>query len=343
MRVGTASGTPDATFDPVPLPVGARGGWAPERLDSALGGWAASAPMRALAAASGWEWPAHSVTSQVLGRLAELSADWDFRASRERYLIERTPADVNGRQLPDALVLGAARALGLVEASPPPAGSEFSHLVILGGQPRACVNRAHLASELVRRGLRVNTVVALGAHRGLADTEREQAASAGLGRLDDEADVLLAATSRAFGLGVPATVEEPRTPPDPSHPAEFHGASARYRWPSAEVVIAPSDAPESRRAETGDQLRHWAGLAGLNSAENVLILTTQIYVPYQHLVAARVLGLTYGCGVYSCGVDAASSLIPGRDFGARDYLQEIRAALYAALMLLRQASEQPST
>jgi hypothetical protein len=279
----------------------------------------------------------------VLGQLAELSADWDFRASRERHLIERAAAEVNGRQLPDALVVGAARALGLVDASPPPAGRKFSHLVILGGQARACVNRARHAAALTRGGLRVDAVVALGAHRALDRTEREQAGLAGLGQLTDEADVLLEATSAAFGLGAPVSADEPRLRPDPGQPAEFHAARARYRWPSAEVVIAPSDTPGSRRAKTGDQLRYWAGLAGLSSAHDVLVVTTQIYVPYQHLVAARVLGLERGCAVHSCGVDAAGSFLPVRQFGGRDYLQEIRAALRAAVALLRQASQEPAT
>jgi hypothetical protein len=87
-----------------------------------------------------------------------------------------------------------------------------------------------------------------------------------------------------------------------------------------EVVIAASDMPEDRRAKTGDQLQYRADLAGIGHEHDVLILTTQIYVPYQHLVATRGLGLERGCAVYSCGVDTASWLLPVRDLGGRDYL-----------------------
>jgi hypothetical protein len=104
-----------------------------------------------------------------------------------------------------------------------------------------------------------------------------------------------------------------------------------------EVVIAPSEMPQERRAKTGDQLRYWADLAGLGHEDDILIVTTQIYVPYQHLVATRVLGLERGCTVHSCGVDADSSFMPIADFGGRDYLQEIRAALRAALALVQRA------
>ena len=147
----------------------------------------------------------------------------------------------------------------------------------------------------------------------------------------------MAATRQAFGLGEPATTREWWPPGDPGRPAVLHGASASYKWPTVEVVIAPSSTPGTRRADTGDQLRYWAQAAGLGAGDNVLLLTTQIYVPYQHMAALRVLGLARGCGVYSCGVAAASSLLPARAFAGRDYLQEIRAAIRAAQQLLQAA------
>jgi len=329
-------GAPASVFDPVPLDTGKRGGYCPEHLGRALLDWAASPPLRALVDASGWQWPVCRSTVDLLSRLEELSAGWDFRANRERYLIERTPAEVNGRQVPDALVIGAARALGLVDPSAVP-DREFSHLIVLGGQARACVDRTHYAARLVRSGIRVRKVVVLGAHRQLAGEEKEQVTAMGFGQLADEAEVLLEATRTAFGLGMPLISDEPALPPPPGKPAEFHAASAHYRWHDTEVVIAPSDMPERRRAKTGDQLRYWAELARIGDTDDVLILTTQIYVPYQHLVASRVLGLERGCAVYSCGVDAASSLLSTKDFGGRNYLQEIRAALRAARALLREA------
>lgn len=326
-----------AVFAPVPLPAGETGRYAPAALDAALRGWATSEPVRALAVASGWGWPAEGDTLALLGRLAELSADWDFRQNRERNLIESAPAEVNGREMPDTLVLAASRALGLVDAVAV-TGRKFTHVVVLSGLVSACVNRTHRAAELIRGGLATDAVVVLGGHRVLGGAELRQAADAGLGELTDEADVIVAATRKAFGLGRPQSGEETQPPADPSQPAAFHAASAHYHWPSVEVLIAPSGEPGRRRANTADQLRHWARLANIGSYHDVLIVTTQIYVPYQHMETPRTLGLERGCGVYSCGVDAATSLLPrSRSFGGRDYLQEIRSALSAALALLQSA------
>lgn len=338
MRVEPSEATAGAKFEPVALPAGERSAYDAVAIDAALRGWVTAPPLRVLAGASGWEWPAETDTLALLDRLAELSADWDFRKSRERNLIEGTPAEVNGRQIPDDLVIAAARALGLVDATPV-AGRTFSHLAVLSGLTRACVNRTHFAAELMRDGLKAGSVAVLSAHRKLGGAEPEQARDMGFGELNDEADVIVAATRRAFGLDEPVAAEEPKPTPDPDTPEEFHAAWARYRWPSVEVVIVPSSAPADRRANTADQLRYWADLAGVGGDDDVLVVTTQIYVPYQHMDAVRVLGLERGCGVYSCGVDAASSLLPARAFGGRDYLQEIRSALCSAPVLLRAARD----
>lgn len=325
------------TFDPVPLPGGEPSGYGYAAIAEALRGWATSQPLRALADASGWDWPAEAEAPALLARLAELSADWDFRKNRERNFIEGAAAEVNGREIPDALVIAAARALGLVDAVAV-TGRKFSHLVVLSGLVSACVNRTHWAAELIRGGLAADAVAVLGAHRALGGAEPRQASDAGLGDLADEAEVIVAATRKAFGLGAPLAARESQPPADLGDLATFHAASAHYQWPSVEVVIAPSGEPDSRRANTADQLRHWADIAAVGSEHDVLILTTQIYVPYQHMETVRVLGLERGCGVYSCGVDAASSLLPRvTPFGGRDYLQEIRSALRAAPALLRAA------
>lgn len=332
------TGTPiaRARFEPVAVPAGERGTYDAGAIDAALRRWVTSAPLRAVADASGWGWPDTGDTLALLDRLAELSDDWDFRGTRERNFIPGTPAEVNGKLIPDDLVLAAARALGLVDATPV-TGRTFSHVVVMSGLVRACVNRTHFAAGLLRDGLKSGSVAVLGAHRRLGGAEPEQASELGFGELSDESEVIVAATRRAFELGEPTIVEESKPPFDPGVDEEFHAAWARYRWDSAEVLIAPSSMPAVRRANTVDQLRYWAGLVGLGEGDDVLVVTTQIYVPFQHLEAVRVLGLERGCGVYSCGVDAARSLLPAKAFGGREYLQEIRSALRSAPALLRAA------
>jgi hypothetical protein len=291
--------------------------------------------MRALASASGWEWPAGQDTSGLVARLAELSADWDFREQSgrvERNLIGTEPAVVAGREVPEQLIVAAARALGLVKAVPVPE-EPFTALVVLSGLVRACINRTRYAADLMQSGLHAKSVSVLGGHRALAGDEPETAAQLGLGEPFDEAEVIVAATREAFGLGEPLTAVQ-SAPSLSSWDNALWGESAHYDWGHVDVTIVPSSEPASRRVNTVDQLRYWARDRSIGASDRVLLLTTQIYVPFQQLAGLQVLGIEYGCQVRCCGVDADNSVLPGRTFGGRSYLQEIRSALLAARDLM---------
>jgi len=328
------AGARETTFEPVPLPSLPPGELTAERLGPVLRDWVSSAPMRALAEASGWEWPSGADTGELLERLAGLSSDWDFRGRRggvERNFIGTEPAEVNGRVVPEKLIASAAQALGLVSATPVPA-ERFTSLVVLSGLVRACVNRTRHARALLDGGVRAASVTVLGGHRELRGDELVLAKEQGFGDAFDEAEVVLAATRRAFGLGVPDE-SEVSGPSRDDWDDDLWSASARYRWPGVEVLIVPSGQP-GRRVNTADQLRYWADRNQICRDDRVLLLTTQIYVPFQQFSALQVLGIERGCAVWCCGVDAESSFLPGLSFSGRSYLQEIRSALLAASRLM---------
>jgi hypothetical protein len=324
----------DTTFESVPLPSLPPGELTAGRVGPVLRDWACSAPMRALAEASGWNWPSDPDTGELLERLAGLSADWDFRGRRggvERNFIGTAPADVNGRVVPEELITAAAQALGLVSATPVPA-ERFTSLVVLSGLVRACVNRTRHARALLDEGVRAASVTVLGGHRELRGDELVLAKEQGFGDPFDEAGVVLAATRQAFGLGQPDE-SEASGPARSDWDDELWSAWARYRWPGVEVLIVPSGEP-GRRVNTPDQLRYWASRNGIGRDDRVLLLTTQIYVPFQQFSGLQVLGIERGCAVWCCGVDAGNSFLPGLSFTGRSYLQEIRSALLAASRLM---------
>jgi hypothetical protein len=328
---------PDCGFDAVPLP-----SFQPDQLwdrqvEAGLRAWVCSPPLQRLADASGWSWPACHETGELVAQLAALSSDWDFRGRTERHLLRVMPAEVNGRILDEELVFAATEALGLVRAAAIPA-VHFTHLAVLSGQVAACVNRTGHAASLLSGGLRADSVVVLGAHRELVGREPERARELGLGSLFDEADAVVAATQQAFGLGDPEKSQE-SGPHLPGWDESLRGASARYSWESTEVVIAPSSEPARRRANTADQLQYWAERAGIGRQGRVLLLTTQIYVPFQQFTALLLLGLERGCSVHCCGVDMTTAVVPIKEFRGHEYLQEVRSALLAAGALLTAAGQ----
>lgn len=324
------AGTQEARFEPVPLPSLAPGELTAARLDPVLRDWVSSAPIRALAEASGWDWPSGLDTGELLRRLARLSSDWDFRRGAERNFISTDAAVVNGHLVPEELIISAAQALGMVSATPVPQ-DQFSSMVVLSGLVRACVNRTRRAAALVREGIGAPVMV-LGGHRKLGGDEPVLAKEQGFGEQFDEADVVLAATRQAFRLSEPEYSEK-HGPDRTDWDDELWSAGARYRWPGVDVLIVPSG-EAGRRVNTVDQLRYWADQSGISRHDRVLLLTTQIYVPYQQLAGLKVLGIERECLVYCCGVDAASSFLPPNSFSGKSYLQEIRSALGAASDLM---------
>ncbi|TWH65457.1 hypothetical protein JD77_00394 [Micromonospora olivasterospora] len=313
------------------LPTGEAGA-SPEDLAAGVRDWVDSAPLRALVAHFGGDWPPGDLAT-VLARLDDFSArHWDFRGGRERP-DAREPALDDGTV---RLVLDAAAALGLVRPAPP-ARPAYAHLVVLGGLARACLRRVSYAGHLLRAGTRVaGEVAVLGSFRPLSEWEQRTLADAGLAPCATEVDALDAAVRLAFRM----TAASEEDGHDGGHP--HHSWSARtYRpagLPPVRVLAAPSSEPDRRRAHTADTQRFWAEHVRLSPGDPVLLVTAPIYVPFQHCDALRTLALPYGCGIETVGVDPAvpdltrlpePTLSPGR------YLQEIRSAIRAMRALHR--------
>jgi hypothetical protein len=97
-----------------------------------------------------------------------------------------------------------------------------------------------------------------------------------------------------------------------------------------EVAAAPSSDPRARRTDTPDQLAWWSERIGVGLDDDVLLVTTDHYVPAQHFHGLWSLGLARGCGVGTCSVEWQ----PKGPYRGAAYLQEVRSALLAAQRLL---------
>jgi hypothetical protein len=290
------------TFAPVDLPV-CEPGFRPGRLDDQIHRWVASEPMRALVAAYGKSLP-EAGTGDLLAWLAAFSGEhWDFRrpGGVER---DQVTAPAFGRERTE-LIVAAATALGLVEPARPPS-PDYRHMLVLGGLGRACLQRTQYAAELVLSGVvRTEEVAALGSFRPLGDAEKQLP---GLGEAVFEVD--------ALNVGVRAAFDRDRD--SGRHPAR----------PEIQVLAAPPS--EGReRANTADTYEFWARRVRLRAPDRILIVTSPIYVPFQHGDAIRILGLRYGCGIDTIGFDPARvtvPLAPGAT-GPDRYLQEIHSGI----------------
>jgi hypothetical protein len=340
----------------VELPRFGPGGEGRDGLVAAVDRWVRSDALRRLADASGWDWPGDDEPlDAALAALATASADWDFRRrlfeQGERHALTTVPAEVAGTVVDEPLIAGAAAELGLAGAVC--LTGPFTHVVVLGGMARACLNRAGEAKRRLDAGVGATTVSLLSAHRRLRGKEPGEVTELGWGDLTLESEAAVAAMRDTFGLArtpdedvtswwegdappVPAGYDPSEDDREVTWPQEWPRRLSWFdrRWylpgRTVEVIAAPSTLPLARRTNTADQLAWWAERTGIEPEHNVLVVTTDHYVPAQHFDAVRVLGLDVGCGVATCGVEWKA----GGPFRGAAYLQEVRSALLAAGRLL---------
>jgi hypothetical protein len=295
----------------------------PELVLSGIDEWVRNAALAALVEAFDGQPPAGSVLNR-LNWLERFSAEhWDFRAGQERNLARSIEFDESTNRL----ILDVADALGLTHASPP-AAPAYTHLLILGGLVRACILRPRHAAGLIEGGLQVGTVSALSAYRPLRGDENDLIEVLGLSGRRNEMEVMEAGLVGAFGLA--QSIDEVHH----EEPGIEFSTELVRAWRlddlSVRLVIAPSAEPQTRRSNTADTYAYWAdACVHLKPEDSILLVTSSIYLPYQHADAVRMLALPHGCSVETVGLDFSDeNLGPLRQsFTPANYLQEVRSAI----------------
>jgi hypothetical protein len=298
----------------------------------AIDRWARSKALREVVHEFDQRPPLDRDLAGLLEWLEQFSERWDFRRGERNVVVAPQLTQVT-----EKVVRVAAEALGLVGGGAARAG-RYDQVLILGGRARGCLSRPRLAAKLIEEGaFEADAVTALGAFRGLDEgevglVERVEGVTVG-----DEFEAMEAGVRTAFGLAEPSA--------ERGEDADALGASWRVReyetaaGPAVSVVAAPSSEPGKRRANTPDTLAWFATeLARLEPGQRVLFVTTDIYVPYQHADALRMLALPYGVEVDAVGVN------PGQvdprlalAFEPHNYLQEIRSTIRSLRRLLAAA------
>lgn len=100
------------------------------------------------------------------------------------------------------------------------------------------------------------------------------------------------------------------------------------------LIAAPSSEPEKRRANTADTFKFFTEQLNVKDRKSILLVTSQIYVPYQQLEAIRILGITYGHSLETIGFPNEWSVNLQGLQKPENYLQKIRSVLQSAGRLL---------
>jgi len=289
--------------------------------------WLTSDALRELVTREGFSLPAPD-SSSFSTLLREFAGSyWDFRAGRERNQLDKSLL-----RDPIESEYELFSTLGMVEPSPP---SPLSHdsVVILGGLLRGCFNRSRFAIDAARERALPNTIIALTSLRPLNSEEKSSTVQVGESRLQTEFDAMVEACVRALGPGVDIA------PIDVAFLSDLVARETIVRSADGVSVdiIAAASPDRSRRANTRDTYDAWLRRPiGTDKPVSVLLVTTQIYVPYQNAVAIDSLGIEYGLSVRTSGVPntyVSNDLPIPQTFSLSHFLQETRSAILALVQL----------
>lgn len=291
----------------------------PERIRGDIDDWVRSDAIAALVRAFGGE-PPTGGPDEALAQLVAFAMVWDRRGGLERSAI-RTEMYAAGVS---ELIDDAMPALGLSGRTRPPADT-YDHVLVLGGGPRTALARPDYAARLLAGGHRTRSVAALSSLRPLGAAEVEFADAHGMPGLTVEAEAMAAGMARSFGSAGDTAWRSGATPSG----AGWRTLRYRARPHDIAVVGAPSLDP-ARRANTGDGFVGWADLVHRpQPGERILVVTTDLFVPFQHADAVRCLGLPYGCGIDTVGLDASTYAQWVHQNTHTTLLQEVRSAILA--------------
>ena len=298
--------------------------------------WLRSAALSTLVRSFDSEVPAHLNTVDLAAWLLDFSERWDFRKMQQQAMAKDTgeasrwlvdDASINEAQR--EVIIQSARELGLIGIETP-SKNVYDHLWVLGGARLSCLLRPRLAAQLIaERGFQCKTIALLASARPVSETERV-ATDTYAPDAETEFDLINRGAEREFRL-------EPRFTEgrndDPTHPNKSW-VIRRYtevgNLPPVVSLSAPSSTPEIRRANSVDTynffFQHFPAPAG----SSLLLITSQIYVPYQQLEALRTVALAHDVIIETIGFPLEWNGDLQGMTNPSNYLQEIRSTIQSA-------------
>jgi len=238
----------------------------------------------------------------------------------------------------EARVVDLADQLGLV-SNAPPRRRDIDFLLILGGARLSNLLRPQYAAELIQASaVAPKHIVLLGGSRPVMETERD-ATDSYAPRANTEFDLLTQGAATAFNFDTSARDEEVHTDEESSNANwqvwRFGPESTGLDIPIS-AIEAPSSEPLTRRATSADSYEFFAEHLHLPTGTACLLVTSQIYVPYQHLEGVRSLAVPFELELETVGFPPHWQADLQGMQGPVNYLQETRSTILAARRLYTQ-------
>lgn len=312
-------------------------------LEQQVASWCAHPALAELVAVFGGAIPDGLSLSDRLAFLDEFSDAWDYRGRARAAAAERLSSqDAAGaaRWLIPRLTLPAAQlnrieaattALG-VTGETAPEGTDFDHIMVIGGARYTNLLRARYAREMAT-GRRVGHVVLAAASRPVLDSEQDAIDACAPGART-EFELMTYGAADAFGLDTRELMEHVRGrtgKPQGDETVWRFGPERNELGVPITLLETPSPDPERRRANSSDTYTFAARTLSM-SGSSCLMVTGQPVGHYLHFEALRSLAVPFGIRVESAsfGVERYNRLGELDEQHPAKVLQEVRSAIRSA-------------
>ena len=312
-----------------------------QRMYETLDQWFRSPALASLVTGFGSEVPTRLSTVDLGAWLLDFSERWDFRRLQQGTLAkdtgERSRWLITGSALTESqrgLSMEAARKLGLIGLEVP-SKHAYDFVWVLGGARLSCLLRPRFAAHLVtEQALQCGTIALLASGRPVSSTERSATDTYAPGAAT-EFDLMNRGAEIAFALSSTFTEERHDDTKNENASWSIRRYDAPGTLPPIMSLRAPSSEPETRRANSADTYEFFFANVPVPPGASLLLITSQIYVPYQQLEAIRTVALKHNVVIETVGFppewsgDLQGMNEPG------NYLQEIRSTIQSANRFFR--------
>ena len=303
------------------------------KIKESISRWFATPALNELVKAFEGELPTSLDVRELSKWLLTFSDCWDFRGRQKKAFDSKVGegarwllSDDDLTEEQKSLALAAALELGLRDNSIPTI-SEFDYIWVLGGAKLSCLLRSRLAVQTIKDiGHIPKAVVLLASMRPIGDTERE-ATNTYASDAETEFDLFVAAARQEFDLD--DNFNEERYDDDENVNKSWVVRKYAAVGYDLYIIAAPSSDPEKRRANSADTYEFFFNRFQAPEGASILLTTSQIYVPYQHLEAVRSIALPHKIYLDTIGFPPEwGGSLQGMNEPS-NYLQEIRSTIQA--------------
>lgn len=269
-------------------------------------------------------------TKESIEWLLKFSDEWDYRKKQQTAMDQTTNEAARWlikdsgitEQQAKAVMEGIAD-LALVGVDTP-IYREYDYIVALGGARLSCLLRPRYAKKVWEQFcIKPKAIMMLSGARPIAESERSVTDTYAKGA-KTEFDLICKGAEQSFGV---VEYEEERHLDDNIN---LSWAVRTYNNDCPVIALeGPSTEPDKRRANSADTYKFFVDKFHVPEGAKVLLITSQIYVPYQQLEAIRTLSIPYNIVTETIGFpNDWSGQMQGMQQPS-NYLQEIRSTIQA--------------